>query len=242
MNSYFVVIQARMGSSRRPGKINYSLCGEAMLAYQINRLSKGGVDNIVVATTSLPIDNITETIARKSGVQCFRGSEDDVMGRYLACCNFLGATHVVRVGGDDPLLDPTCIHRLIDVHQNCSSDLVYASHRKGWIYGTAAELISVDALSRACSMTNSKSDREHVVSFLKNSEEFSKTAIEPEDGMCRPDIFLSVDYQQDLDLIEQIIDRFNYKGKRYNFTQSELIKLYDSGDLVIDNKQLHSGF
>lgn len=173
---------------------------------------------------------------------CFRGSEDDVMGRYLACCQHFNVKNAIRVGGDDPLLDPECIKCLIETHKNYGNDLVYASHPEGWIYGTAAELFSAEALETACGETQNIVDREHVVSFLKNSDRFTKIAVKPDFKLRRPDIYLSVDYQEDLDLIEQIVTWFDEKGQRYTYSQQELIALYDSGCLKVNNKHLHSGF
>lgn len=243
MIEYAVIIQARMGSTRRPGKINYHLIDEPMLAYQIKRLQTGGIKNIIVATTDLPIDDVTQAIAESVRIPCFRGSEDDVMGRYLACCREYDVKNTIRVGGDDPLLDPDGIKFLISTHSKRGDDVVYASHPHGWIYGTAAELFSVEALSIACNETQDVVDREHVVRFLKQSNLFTKTAVQPEEVVLRrPDIFLSVDYQEDLDLIEQIVNWFDRKQNRYGFSQYELIDLYDSGNLTIKNKHLHSGF
>jgi spore coat polysaccharide biosynthesis protein SpsF len=240
--NYGVVIQARMGSTRRPGKINYPLLGEPMLAYQVNRLKTGGVDNIFIATTNLPTDDITESIAKDLGVPCFRGSETDVLGRYLACCQAYGIENAIRVGGDDPLIDPQGIKVLIEAHKKSKNDLVYASHREGWIYGTAAELVSLSALEDAHRSAQTAEDKEHVVSFLKRSDVFTKQAVRPDIAQRRNDIFLSVDYQEDLDLISQVVEFFNAIGDRYGFSQTDLIALYDSGKLKINNKHLHEGF
>ena len=242
MIEYAVIVQARMGSVRSPGKINYRLLDEPMLAYQIKRLQIGGIDNIIIATTCLLEDNRTEAIAKEAGASCFRGSQNDVLARYLACCQKFEVKNAIRVGGDDPLIDPEGIKVLIDTHKECKSDLVYASHSEGWIYGTAAELITSKSLILACEAAESASDREHVVSFLKQSELFSKTAVTPEISMRRSDIFLSVDYQEDLDLICQIVKSFDLNGDRYGFSQQGLISLYDSGDLEINNRHLHDGF
>lgn len=242
MIDYGVVIQARMGSTRRPGKINYPLLGEPMLAYQVNRLKAGGIDNIFIATTDLPNDDITESIAKDLGVPCFRGSENDVLGRYLACCQAYGIENVIRVGGDDPLIDPQGIKVLIEAHKKSKNDLVYASHSEGWIYGTAAELVTISALQHAHSSAQTAEDKEHVVSFLKRSDAFTKEAVKPDVAQRRSDIFLSVDYQEDLDLITQVVEAFDAIDDRYGFSQKDLIALYDSEKLEVNNKHLHEGF
>lgn len=238
-----IVIQARMGSSRSPGKIVHLLQGEPMLEYQVKRLQKAGLQNICIATTDHARDAVTAEIAARLGVPCFRGAEDDVMGRYLACALAFDIDPIVRVGADDPLLDPKGLELLFEIHRDTQADLVYASHPEGWIYGTAGELVTLNALQRAAQATSDPVDREHVVSYLKRSDEFERIKVSPRSAsLNRPDIFLSVDYPEDLHLIEQILAHFTAAGRRYDFMQEELIALYDSGNLDIRNKHLHSGF
>lgn len=232
-----------MGSSRAPGKISHPLQGEPMLEYQVKRLHAAGLKNVFIATTTLERDAVTAGIAERVGVRCFRGDEDDVMGRFLACAEAFDIDPIVRVGGDDPLLDPEGLKVLFQMHHRTRADLVYASHTNGWIYGTAGELVTRAALRRAAEATIDPVDREHVISFLKRGDGFLRVQAVPSSRkLIRPDIFLSVDYPEDLDLIEQILAHFTAVGRRYDFTQDELVVLYDSGNLDIKNKHLHHGF
>lgn len=238
-----IIIQARMGSSRAPGKIAHLFQGEAMLEYQIRRLQRWAVADVCIATTSNDEDSATADIATRMGVPCFRGSENDVMGRYLACAEYYGFDPIIRVGGDDPLIDPAGLKFLLDVQKEERADLLYASHPEGWIYGTAGELVTQQALKLAAEATTDPLDREHVISFLKRSDLFNGMPVSPPSrNQIRPDIFLSVDYKEDLALVDQILAYFTRIGRRYEFTQDELIALYDSGTLEIKNKHLHEGF
>jgi spore coat polysaccharide biosynthesis protein SpsF len=242
-DKYTVIIQARMGSSRRPGKINYLFDNEPMLMYQINRLKKFGLKNIIVATSNNNSDDLTELIAKKSNVKCFRGSENNVLKRFYQCALKYKINTIIRVGGDDPLVDPMGIKELLNTHSNNQkTDLVYSSHSKGWIYGTAAELFTFDTLKKAHKLSINNFDKEHIIPYLKKNKTIKKEKIYTKSLYNREDIYLSVDYQEDLDLIEQIIYYFTKKNKRYSFTQKELIKLYDSDYLNINNRHLHSGF
>lgn len=240
---YGVVIQARMGSTRRPGKIAYSVCGHTLLEYQIKRLQVAGIDNIFVATTDLEADDLTEQITLKAGCKCFRGSENDVLLRYVKCAEHFKIKNIIRLGGDDPLADPLCIIKLIETQKNLKTDFVFASHKYGWIYGTAAELIAYQALKKASEKALSPSDREHVVTYIRNCSDFSRIKISPDDKtLIRPDIYVSIDYPEDLSLVSQILEFFAPKNRLFNFTQKELVELFDSGILEITNKNLHHGF
>lgn len=238
-----IVIQARMGSTRAPGKINHQFQNEPMLEYQMRRLQAAGLPQIYIATTIATHDAVTAKMAEHVGVPCFRGSENDVMERYLACAEAFDIDPIIRVGGDDPLVDPEGLQFLLDLQKKEKADLVYASHANGWIYGTAGELVTRAALQRAFERTSAPLDREHVVSYLKRSGGFRCVAAIPASkNQIRPDIYLSVDYPEDLALIDQILAYFSSIGRRYEFTQNDLIALYDSGRLSIGNKHLHSGF
>lgn len=242
MLNYHIIIQARMGSTRRPGKINYLFNDEPMLMYQIRRLQSNGLKNIVVATSTEKSDDIVEQMVTEMGVTCFRGSEDDVLKRFYDCANMYQMGVIIRVGGDDPLIDPYGIQSLYEYYQkNNENAFVYSSHPQGWIYGTAAELFTFESLKQAHIEAKETSEREHIVPYYKKNK-IKTDSIVPSKKYQRDDIYLSVDYQEDLDLIEQIIDYFTKVKKRYTFTQKELIELYDSGTLKINNKHLHSGF
>lgn len=237
-----IVIQARMGSTRRPGKVSYEILGEAMLVHQIKRLQSAGLEDIIIATTTNSNDDWVESCCQEMHILCFRGSEDDVLKRYLDCAIEYQLDYVVRVGGDDPLIDPQGIRALIEKSKNYEADFYYASHPKGWIYGTAAEMVTMDALKRMDQMAKSALDREHVVSYIRKSSEFTQLKVETPQKIQRPDIYFSVDYQEDLDLVEQVLEHFHGLGKLHTFSQYELVELYDSGKLDIQNKHLHEGF
>jgi spore coat polysaccharide biosynthesis protein SpsF len=240
---YAVLIQARMGSSRAPGKISHKILGKEMLFHQISRLQKNNIKNILIVTSENKNDDVVENIANRCKIQVFRGSEDNVLERYYLAAKEFNIKNVIRIGGDDPLIDPVCIHSLIEQHKRNPVNFIYASHKLGWIYGTAAELIEFEALEKANKIAISRLDKEHVVTFIKNNPQFTQARISPRNkNEIRPDIFLSVDYPEDLDLIDQILIFFNSRDVLYTFTQAELIELYDSEALIIDNRGLHEGF
>ena len=123
------------------------------------------------------------------------------------------------------------------------ADFIYASHKFGWIYGTAAELIDAKIITEAVNTITSDLEKEHIIPYLKGSNKFKKVMLYPKDKeTSRQDIFLSVDYQEDLDIVCSVLSHFYQENKLYSFTQKELIELIDSGLITMNNKHLQSGF
>lgn len=240
---YFTLIQARVNSKRRPGKVKELINQEELLAYQIKRLKSAGIENIIVATTINSEDDVLEQIARRLEVFCFRGSVNNLIERYHGAINVHGIEVIIRVGGDDPLIDPDCVKELIWTHKNKPADFIYASHRNGWIYGTAAELIDSKVIKLAFNDTTNDIEKEHIIPYIKRKDSVKKVKLTPNSPkLIRPDIFLSVDYQEDIEIIFDILNYFRARNRYYTFTQSELIELIDSGIINLKNKHLHEGF
>ncbi len=241
MIPYAVLIQARMSSQRTPAKVAHLMEGSEMLHHQLMRLKQLEIP-VFVITSDDKSDDKVGTIAKKTGTAYFRGDLHNVLKRYVDAAEYWQVKNVIRVGGDDPLIDPEGIIRVIEVHQKHQTNLVYSSHKLGWIYGTACELIETSTLKHALYEATNDSDKEHVVSYIKRNTTFSIQRVYSPKELCRPDIYVSVDYMEDLQLIEQILQHFVSQNKLYSFTQAELIELYDSGLLNINNKHLHTGF
>src|SRR5579872_25183 len=117
------IIQARMGSSRLPGKVMMRIGGRPLLVYLVERISKARtLDNIVVATTTNPRDNAIIEECERRGIPNFRGSEVDVLGRYVSAARACDAGIIVRVTADNPLSDPDSIDRIVDALVSSGAD------------------------------------------------------------------------------------------------------------------------
>lgn len=238
-----VIIQARMTSSRLPGKVMMDIDGQPMLRRQIERLVGGLRDiPVVVATSVESSDDPIADLCLEISCDCYRGSLNDVMKRFILCAKNFDFSHIVRVGGDDPLIDPFCCMYLIDQFLNNSAEFLYASHRNGWPYGCAAELISVDALNRAHRATKETIYLEHTIPyFFDHSDNFSMHKVFAPENLRRPDLFFSVDYQEDLDLVRKVYKEL--LNKNPFFSMEEVIELMDANpDLKLLNAHLHDGF
>src|SRR4051812_34416655 len=161
------VIQARMGSSRLPGKVMMKIAGRPLLVYLVERISRARtLDGIIVATTTNPRDNVIIEECERRGIPNFRGSESDVLGRYVSAARACQADIVVRVTADNPFTDPDSIDRVVD---QISLDGAEYALEKGLPIGTTGEALTWNALSFIDSVAFSAPDREHVTLYAKHN-------------------------------------------------------------------------
>ena len=116
------VVQARMGSTRLPGKVLADLGGRPLLRFLLDRLSDLDVDHLVVATSDLPGDDAVADVAAAAGVEVVRGSERDVLARFVAALDEHPADTVVRLTADCPLVDPAIVRAALDLHRTSGAD------------------------------------------------------------------------------------------------------------------------
>lgn len=243
INSYGVIIQARLSSSRLPGKVLMDVEGKPMLQRQVERLRFGiGKLPLVVATSEHSSDDPIDEFCVTNGIPCFRGPLNDVMHRFILCARMHGLTHIVRVGGDDPLIDPDCCVELVRLHRQEQSDFLYASNREGWPYGCAAELISVAALEQIRAATDLPAYLEHTIPyFFDHPGGFRIFRVQAPDELCRPELAFTVDYPEDLELVRSVFRELRDEGDFFPLTRA--IRLMDDKpELVAINGHLHEGF
>ncbi len=164
-----IIVQARMTSTRLPGKVLMDLCGRPMLERQLERLARcERADEVVLAVTENPADEPLVDLARRLGLRWHRGPEDDVLARYLGAAREAGAELVVRVTSDCPLIDPAETDAVIAALEERRASCDYASNRLDphLPRGLDTEALWRDALERAGRMATSRPAREHVTWFL----------------------------------------------------------------------------
>jgi spore coat polysaccharide biosynthesis protein SpsF len=202
------IIQARMGSSRFAGKVLKDIAGQPMLAWLIARLQLvQELDQIIVATSNLVIDDPLEDFCKAGDIAFYRGSEKDVLGRFLGAAKAFSLDVIVRVCGDAPLTDPDGIRALIADFSKGGSNFVHSRHKAGWPVGTAADLMTFNVLAEAASNADHPYQREHVVPWLAEHPE--KTAMRLVYGtpeLLSPVYHLAVDYEEDLDWLKEIFE------------------------------------
>ena len=164
------IIQARMGSTRLPGKVLCDLCGEPMLARVVGRVRRAKlVNEVIVATSTLATDDPIAALCTARGWRCFRGSESDVLDRYLGAAREAGADAIVRITADCPLLDPGVIDDVITAFRVGQPSLDYACNfhpRRTYPRGLDCEILRQDVLERCQREATDALSREHVTAFI----------------------------------------------------------------------------
>ena len=162
-----VIVQARMNSTRLPGKVMLLLAGETMLARLLERLRRVKKANaVVIATTTNSSDDVIALWAQAHDVTCHRGSELDVLARYAEAAREAAADVVVRVTSDCPLLDPVLVDQAITAFEVGDCDYVSNMLPPTWPYGMAVEVFSIATLIQAHREAIQDAEREHVTPFI----------------------------------------------------------------------------
>jgi spore coat polysaccharide biosynthesis protein SpsF len=207
-------IEARMTSTRLPGKVMLPVLGKPILYYLVERLKKvPSIDDIVLATTTNDTDNILVDFAKKENIKCFRGSEDDVMLRVVEAAISENADVVVEITGDCPIIDPQIVEQTILMYKANNVDYVSNGHIRSFPDGMDTQVFSVDILKKSLSMTNNLLDHEHVTLHIRNNPElFSRINIVAPPELEWPELGLTLDEEDDFNLIKLIIEHFNSKN------------------------------
>lgn len=200
-----IVLQARMASRRLPGKAQRLVAGRTVLTRCLARLLDGGAAPVVLATTTNAEDDALAVEAEHLGVQVFRGSEEDVLERFVLVAAQTGARHVIRATADNPAVDIDAAGRVLRVLAHSAADYVV---EHGLPHGAAVEGVSADALRRSHELTQRADDREHVTTFVKRERElFRVVELDAPAHLQRPDLSLTVDAPQDLRFMEAVLSR-----------------------------------
>ena len=203
-------IEARMASSRLPGKVLLQAAGKPMLEHLLNRLrAVPSLHGIVIATTENKADDVLEEFAKKMDIACFRGSEDDVMLRVISAAKFLDADVIVEITGDCPIIDPQIIEQTIRLFIANKIDYVSNCHISSYPDGMDTQVFWLETLKRSATMTNNALDHEHVTLHIRNHPEiFSQLHLVAAPETYWPHLGLTLDEPKDYKLLKNIIEYF----------------------------------
>lgn len=223
------IVQARMTSTRLPGKVLKEVMGRPLLSYQIERLKRiGNIDKIIIATTVNKEDDPLVSLCQKEGVSFFRGSENDVLDRYYQTAKKFDIKHIMRITADCPLIDPEICDKVVNRYFEAEADYIHTGLT--FAEGLDCELMSFKALERAWHEAGLKSEREHVTQYIQNHPElFKKMTVQnkTDDSKYR----YTVDEREDFLVVKAIIQNL-YDKDSAPFPADEIKAFLDTNQEV----------
>ena len=202
------IIQARMGSTRLPGKVMMKVDKtNTILSHVINQLKNSKkIDKIIIATTDLQEDDVIVNHAKILKTNLFRGNAVDVLDRYYQCAKKFSSKIIVRITADNPLIDPNIVDDIINQFLKNSSDYITNANPRTYPYGTEVEVFSFQALEKASNNAKKPSEREHVTAyFYNNKNKFKISIVKYSEDISH--LRWTVDRENDLKFVRKIVSR-----------------------------------
>ncbi len=211
-------VEARMGSSRFPGKVLMPVNGVPIIKYLFERLENvPSIDEIILATTINNNDEPLVEFAKNEDIHFFRGSEENVMKRVIDAASYLDADIIVEITGDCPLIDPQIVEQAIQIFLANNIDYVSNGNVRSYPDGMDTQVFRLETLKQSFNMTTSLLDYEHVTLHIRNNPEiFSHINIIAPPEIYWPDLGLTLDEKEDFELIKKIINYFGTSNKFFS--------------------------
>ena len=217
-----IIIQARTGSKRLPGKVLKKVSGISLIELLIKRLKKSKLaNNIILATTNLSRDDELELIAHKHKIKCFRGSENNVLERFFMASKKYKLDYVVRITADCPLTDPKIVDEYIKKCISGGFDYLSNTNPPTYPDGFDIEVIKSRVLKKAYLQAKTKFDREHVTPYIKNHSKIEHVYFE--NGADFSKYRLTVDTEEDFQMINELIEKFSVE----DMSASEIVNVLE---------------
>lgn len=199
-----ILITARLKSTRLPLKVIKPIHGKPMIVYMLDRLKLARIpEEIIICTSTVAQDDPLEKIAVQEGVECFRGSPEDVLLRLTNAAEAYGVETVMNCTADNPFVDPEYMDKLYQYHIEQKNDFTKIN---GLPWGTFSYAISLDALKKACEL-KAESDTEVWHGYFMDTGRFKWSALEVTDeAVCWPDLRLTVDTPEDFEMVTRVFD------------------------------------
>jgi spore coat polysaccharide biosynthesis protein SpsF (cytidylyltransferase family) len=217
------IIQARMGSTRLPGKVMKRIDDEnPVLYYVLKQLQSSTLlEKMIVATTILDEDDMIENYVKNMGIDVFRGNTNDVLDRYFQCAKKFSIDVIIRITADNPLIDPTIVDDMIKKFMSNSYDYLTNAHVRTFPYGTEVEIFSCKALKKAWKNAKKLSEKEHVTPYFHNNPDQFKI-FNVENFMDTSNFRWTIDRQNDLILVKLIASKI----KKRPILMTDILELF----------------
>jgi len=203
------MIQARMGSTRLPGKVAMPLGNSTVLEQVVKRVSRAKTVNEVILVTTLSFDDLALVrVCADRNIRVFCGSENDVLDRYYQAAKLVNPDHIIRITADCPLMDPSIIDLIVNRH--LKSDVDYTSNvlKETYPDGLDVEVFKFHALEKAWKESKKISDREHVTLYIRNNPDlFQLNSVENKNDMSS--LRWTLDEPQDYDFLQKVYQAFD---------------------------------
>ena len=223
-----ILLQARLASTRLPGKALELIEGRPLLEHCLRRLERAGVARVVLATTWLDEDSVLCDLATRLGIAVYRGSETDVLGRMAGAARAFDLDPVIRATGDNPAVDIDAAGRVLSALNGLHADYVCED---GLPHGAAVEAVTRDALLRAAREARDPDDREHVTTWVKRRSDLWNLAFPAAPvPLRRPDLRLTVDTPADLAYVRALFARAGAE-------QPSLRRLIEAAEHAVSNQK-----
>ncbi len=236
------VIQARMSSSRLPGKVLMPLAGQPLLMFMIDRIKRAQhVDAIIVATSTDQSDDPLAEMLDSQNIICWRGSLNNVLTRFHDAAKSQNADIVLRITGDCPLIEPQLIDACVDMLLAQNLDYVSNVEPPSYPDGLDVEAMTMAALSQAENEAALGSEREHVTPFIRNNpDRFARASLESTIDLSA--LRWTVDYADDLDTVRAMVEAIKgdpVLADRFDFLRViDQLKLSDTSAVHARNEGL----
>jgi spore coat polysaccharide biosynthesis protein SpsF len=220
-----LIILARQGSSRLPGKALADVVGKPMIAHIIERARKAdGIDDVIVATTGNPEDEPLLAAARAAGAQAFAGSTEDVLDRTYQAARAFNASAVVHIGGDCPFADPQIVERALTIYFAQRLDYVSNTLVQTFPSGMDVQVFSRSALARSWEEARMPTDRRHLSSYIhRHREKFHVQTFE--NGVNLAAMRWTLDYPEDLAFVREVYRHLYREGEIFH--QRDILRLLE---------------
>jgi len=218
-----IIVQARMSSRRVPGKVLKAIAGRPMLQWVMECMAASKeADGLLLATSDDPSDDAVETFAKENNWPCFRGSLNDVAGRYLLAGEHVEADGIVRISGDSPILPYALIDRAIAMFREGDCDLVTNVKVRSYPKGASVEVFTREILRKMIANLDSAEDREHVTPWLYRQEDvrIRDFVHDPIIGTER----LMVDTPEDFEVINRVLESLERPHTEYDLDEIVAIR------------------
>lgn len=230
------IIQARMGSSRLPGKVMMDLDVSKPILYYVIKQHEfcNEIDKIIVATTDLKNDDIIENYVDELGVQCFRGDSTDVLDRFYNCAKKYSLSTIVRITADNPFNDPNVVDSVIKKFKSNNFDYITNSKPRTFPQGISVEVLSFKALELAWINAKLPSEREHVTPYIFNHpQDFKIFNFSFENNLSH--LRWTIDRKNDYELSKKIASNI----QKLPITMNDILNLFEEKPELIDINSDH---